>query len=128
MKFDKQWSRPFRVLKVHESNVLIQLLGSRKHPQYIHIVRCKLIARYFVETPTCSNTKLGVKEETPLKNELPRLEIRDEGNEQHKVIEREIELLKNCGYLPLPTGVQAKRTNTNHWKISDKKSVRTGQS
>ena len=42
-KFHKPWSGPFRVLRVQNSNVLVQLIGSRKSPHYIHYDRCKLV-------------------------------------------------------------------------------------
>ena len=42
-KFHKPWTGPFRVLKIKDSNVLVQLLGSKKAPQYLHFDRVKLI-------------------------------------------------------------------------------------
>ena len=42
-KFHKPWTGPFRVLLIKENNVLVQLIGSKKKPQYLHYDRVKLI-------------------------------------------------------------------------------------
>ena len=67
-KFHKPWTGPFRVLLIKENNVLVQLIGSKKKPQYLHYDRVKLVKHSQLPELNESNKKqvqeFGTPEET----------------------------------------------------------------
>ena len=77
-KFHKPWTGPFRVLLIKENNILVQLIGSKKKPQYLHYDRVKLVKHSQLPELNENNEKqiqeFGTPEETlKMFKTLPKL-------------------------------------------------------